>query len=139
MAVTVAWPLAPISVALSSDAAGRAPFLRQGAGCQALRKARAREPRGKAVAGSNHREGGDKGSEMEKQPCKVPPLSAERIKGPLGSDNSNVYGCGQMLQLLQMAVEDCQAAVEKEYEEIAHKKMVNSNQKGWSKIAWQIF
>lgn len=45
----------------------------------------------------------------------------------------------QTLQLLQMSVKDCQAAVEKEYEEIAHKKMVNSDQKGRSERAWQIF
>lgn len=38
-----------------------------------------------------------------------------------------------------MSVKDCQTAAEKEYEEIAHTKMVNSDQKGRSERAWQIF
>lgn len=38
-----------------------------------------------------------------------------------------------------MSVKDCQTAAEKEYEEIAHTKMVNSDQKGRSEGAWQIF
>lgn len=71
------------------------------------------------------------------RPYKASPPWVKNTKGSLGFGNSNAHiTANKHLELLQMS-EDCQAAVQKEDEEIACKKMVNSDQKG--KSAWQIF